>query len=533
MLTACNSGKTAESINKTGDISDDKPEPTVDVRPTEAESNSSDNNEELDQTEEAGQVEETDQTEEAGQVEETDQTVKSDLKGNSTDKFNNDEEIGSNKSEDEDRVTVEDSTYTGTTRAWSKYETKDKGYSFHYPNGWKVTEDDSIIMMENSKSNEQLMMVMLPFEKQQTPQQIATGFIEMIKGDNPNIKATNWRGLTESMDDHVAFDLADTIAADKYLGLGLVVKDMEQSIWFSYFAPESDYYQIRSYSIIEGFIGSIASGNGSRVPINDYTIDVAANIDKDARAFLFILEFALGAPFTKSQEDTILKSLKDGWRHLSAEELVVYDQYQMYVSAVMEADQKELEDFRTALEAAIKEWLEETDLSDPSVKIINNALNEGGKIVIKGEPPLTEMSLQAYSEVIAYSKLLQKDSKASPDKITKKSVESVKKKVKEVWKDLSDEDKEGIAIAPGLWVCLRSQYNFGTEKEKKDIRDSIKRLEENKVTEVKAGDKGDNSSDDSGKPMDMSTHWSLMQVQQQTFNTYMWSRGYYSPGRMW
>jgi len=66
------------------------------------------------------------------------------------------------------------------------------------------------------------------------------------------------------------------------------------------------------------------------------------------------------------------------------------------------------------------------------VKIINNNLKERGQVVIKGEPPLTDMSLTAYSEIITYSRLLQKDSKAKPDQISQKTVNKIKKQVKKV-----------------------------------------------------------------------------------------------------
>lgn len=421
-------------------------------------------------------------------------------------------------------------TNAEAAKIWSKYVAKDKSYSFHYPSGWKVTADEYIIVIENSKTNEQLMMVTLPFEESKTPKQLAKSFISSIKGDNPYIKASNWRSLTDSMDDHVVFDLSDKIDNKKQLGLGLVFKEMEQAIWFSYFAPKAEYFQIRGYSILEGFISSMASGSASMAPKTDYTFDVAGNIDKDAKAFLFVLEFALGAPLTKTQEDTILKELKDGWRHLTAQELEAYDQYPVFVKTIMKVKQKELEELRNDLEESVKEWLDESDQTDPAVKIIKSSLEKRGKVVIKGDPALTEMSLQAYSEIIAYSKLLQKNSKASPDKITKKSVNSVKKKVKEVWNSLSKEDKEDIATAPGLWVCLRSQYRFGTKDEKKLIRDSIKKIEQARV-EVKP----DSNKNNSKKTLDMTSHWSMMQVQQQTFNTYMWSRGFnYSVnGKMW
>ncbi|NLO09696.1 MAG: hypothetical protein GX129_07455 [Clostridiales bacterium] len=422
-------------------------------------------------------------------------------------------------------------THADAAKIWTKYVAKDKSYSFHYPSGWKVTANDSMIGIENAKSNEELIMAILPYEKQKTSKQLASSFITLIKDANPNLKASNWRSLSDSMGDHVVFDLSDKIGTKKHLGLGLVIKDMGQAMWFSYFSPEADYYQIRAYSIMEGFISSMATGTTSVAPKIDYTIDVAANIDKNAKGFMFVLEFALGAPLTKSQEDAIIKELKSGWRHLSKEELQVYDEYPILVKSIMKAKQKDMEKLRSSLEEVIKEWLDETDQKDPAVKIIKSSLDKRGKVVIKGSPPLTEMSLQAYSEIIAYSKLLQKDSSSSPDKITKKSVDSVKKQVKEVWKNLSKEDREDIATTPGLWVCIRSQYRFGTKDQKKEIRDSVKKIEQ-----AKEAPKADSSKTTKDEPMSMAAHWSMMQIQKMTFNSYMWSRGYnYSitTGKMW
>ena len=429
-------------------------------------------------------------------------------------------------------------TYAEAAKIWSKYVAKDKSFSFHYPSGWKVTEGESVIVIENAKSKEQLMMVMLPFEEKKTPKQHASGFISMVKSENPNIKASNWRSLTGTKDDHIVFDLSDKINGKKQLGLGLLIKDKssKQAIWFSYFAPEADYYLIRGYGILEGFLGSIASGSSSTAPKIDYTVDVGANIDKNAKGFLFILEFALGAPFTKSQEDTILKELKAGWRHLSKEELAFYDEYPVLAKSIMKAKQKDIEKIRKSFEEIIKEIIDESDQKDPAIKIIKSTMENRGKIVVKGDPPLTEMSLQAYSEIIAYSMLLQEDDKASPDKITKKSVDSIKKQVKKVWKDFSKEDKEDIATAPGVWFCLRAQYRFGTKAQQKEIRNSIKKIEQAKA--VVKDDKGTASTgkDKTNVAMDMTAHMSMMQIQQMTFNTYMWSRGFnYLPatGKMW
>jgi hypothetical protein len=198
--------------------------------------------------------------------------------------------------------------------------------------------------------------------------------------------------------------------------------------------------------------------------------------------------------------------------------------------------QKDLEELRADLEKTIKEWIDESDQSDTAVKIISDTLKSRGRVVIKGTPPLTDMSLTAYSEIIAYSRLLQKDPKAMPDQISQKSVNTIKKQVKKVWNSFSTADKKDIVTTPGLWVCLRVQLKYGSKEEQKTIRDNLKKLEV--VTHDIGTNPDTNSSTGSEEeePMDMTTHWCMMQMRQQTFNTYMWSQGFnYLPatGKMW
>ncbi len=407
---------------------------------------------------------------------------------------------------------------------WTKHVAADKSYSFHYPSGWKVLSHDSVTGAENTKTGEQLIMAMLPFDQLLSPQDLANEFLGMLQDGNPGISASNWRSSAETAESQVLFDLTGKSSGKEYSGLGFVVKTDQQAIWFSYLAPESDYYQIRGFNILQGFISSMDSGSASKAPDIDYTADVESRIDSNARAFLFLLEFALGAPFIQSQEAIILEEIKDSWRYLPEEELKKYDEYPALVKAVFKMKQKDLEKLRKELETAIREWLNETDQSDPAVKIINKNLKSRGKIVIKGEPPLTEMSLTAYSEIIAYSRLLQKDPEAKPDQISQKSVKEIKKQVKKVWKSFSEKDKQDIATAPGLWVCLRAQLEYGKKEDRDIICDSLKKLEAvTRDIETK-------------KPMSNTAHWCLMQMKQQTFNTYMWSRGFnYHPtyGKMW
>ena len=81
---------------------------------------------------------------------------------------------------------------------WSKYVTADKSLSFHYPSGWSVSTDGSMVAVENSATEEELVMTMIPFDQLKSPQDLANGFIAMLKNSSPNFRAFNWRSQTES-----------------------------------------------------------------------------------------------------------------------------------------------------------------------------------------------------------------------------------------------------------------------------------------------------------------------------------------------
>jgi hypothetical protein len=113
-----------------------------------------------------------------------------------------------------------------------------------------------------------------------------------------------------------------------------------------------------------------------------------------------------------------------------------------------------------------------------------------------------------------------------------------KNQVKEVWDTFSETDKKDIATTPGLWVCLRAQLQYGTWEEQEEIRENLK----NQDVAAQNADSDSSSAEDNASgseseaPMDMTTHWCMMQMNQMTFNTYMWSQGFnYSPvyGKMW
>jgi len=427
-----------------------------------------------------------------------------------------------------------------TESTWSKYVASDQSYSFHYPSGWKISLDDSMVGFESSATDEEFMMLAIPFDQSKSPQELANGFIAMLKTANPNILASDWRSEPESAGTLVGFDLTNQENGKMYSGFGIVVKSEQQATWYSYLAPAADYHQDRGYNIMQGFVDSMTPGTASAAPKIDYSVKRAEQVERNSKAFMFVLEFALGAPFTHSQEAVILDELKDGWRYMPQAELQKYDQYPIVMQSILKMEQKDLETLRVDLEKTVRQWLTETSQSDPAVKLINGQLKTKGSVVIDGVPPLTEMSLTAYSEIIAYSRLLQQDPKAKPDQITQESVNDIKQQVKAVWNSFLATDKQDIATAPGLWVCLRVQLENGTQAEQDKIRDNLKKLEAATQNTAAGNGTGQATNGSSGagtqKPMSMTTHWCMQQIQQQTFNTYMWSRGFnYLPatGRMW
>lgn len=427
-----------------------------------------------------------------------------------------------------------------TGSLWSKYVAADKSCSFHYPAGWTVSFEDTMVGFENSTTDEEFMMLAIPFDQSKSPQELANGFITMLKSANPNIRSSDWSSKPESAGTLITFDLTNLENGKAYSGYGLVVKSEQQATWYSYLAPAAAYQQVRGCNILQGFVDSLTSGTASIAPKIDYSVKTAEQVERNSKAFMFVLEFALGAPFTHSQETVILDELKGGWRYLSAAELQKYDQYPTLMQNILKMGQKDLEILRADLEKTVRQWLTETNLADPAVKIINAHLKSRGSVVLDGVPPLTEMSLTAYSEIVAYSKLLQLEPKAKPEQITQESVNEIKQQVKTVWNSFTVTDKKDIATTPGLWVCLRVQLQNGTQAEQDKIRENLKKLEAatRNITTNNGADPTTNSGTGAGaqKPMSMTAHWCMQQIQQQTFNTYMWSRGFnYLPatGKMW
>lgn len=261
-----------------------------------------------------------------------------------------------------------------------------------------------------------------------------------------------------------------------------------------------------------------------------------AELDRVRRSFLFVLEFALGAPFTSGQEQLILDQFNPGWwAAKSAGEKKSFAQYPPLVAWILRAGQKELAEMRESLEETTRQWLQESPASDPVVGMVRASLAERGRMVAAGEPPLTAMAAAAFSELYAYSRLLRHDLSALPEQVTAKEVTGARNELLRAWPGFSAAEKTQVATTPGLWLVLRALVIHGDQTQRRHAFDRLLSVTsaEAMTDRARPAGKGGKGNDPVGA---MIKHNVMMNIQQQTFNTYMWSRGFnYQPatGKMW
>ena len=258
-----------------------------------------------------------------------------------------------------------------------------------------------------------------------------------------------------------------------------------------------------------------------------------AETDRVRRSFLFVLEFALGAPFTAAQERLILGPLGSAWwAAKSAEEKETFGRYPQVVAWILKAGQSDLEEMRKTLEETTRQWLKESPPSDPVVAMIRARLAERGRTIVAGEPPLTEMAAAAFCELYAYARLLRRDASALPDGVGDEATAAVRAELLRAWPGFSAAERGQVAAAPGLWLVLRTLVAHGDASQRRGALD--------RLLSVTAGEARAGQGRPAGKGDDpvgaMLKHNVLMNIRQQTFNSTMWSRGFnYQPasGKMW
>jgi hypothetical protein len=251
-----------------------------------------------------------------------------------------------------------------------------------------------------------------------------------------------------------------------------------------------------------------------------------ASLEKNARSFLFVLEFALGAPLNHAQEKIILDKLLAGWQTQSRDSLKKFDAYPQLVALILASGQHELEKLRLELEKSTREWLEESDQKDPVVAIVRSQLQQRSKIVAADSPPLTEMAATAYSEMTAFADLLAGNANAAPAEISAARVNQIRGLLLKSWGKFSAAERSDVLTTPGLWLTFRTLLQFGSSAEKGKIRGQLLKLASSPAQSSSVANAP--GSGNSKRPMGMVEHNVLMNMNRMTFNSYLWSRGFKS-----
>ena len=405
---------------------------------------------------------------------------------------------------------------------WDKYVTADGAFSFHYPQGWTVSAIESGFMIYEPDTYEQIWLVVLPYQNLWTAQDHAEFFLSLIQEDYPDMQATSW----ELAEDGAFFELVYGSGRQRAEGMGLVLKDNQskQALWFHYLTPADAYLDERAETILEGFVNSLAAGDSSQRPAArsavSEPVDRPARIDRNADAFLFILEFALGTPLSLSEETIILTELKDAWRRYSDAELAVYDDYPSIVQVIMYLpEQAELAELQEALEASLWEWAEASDPEDPIVRLIHVHMLTADRRLVDGNIPLTERAAASYAEFLAYADLLEEDWHAVPSMIQGGTVQELKTQLIQAWPNLSAERQEQVRTMPAVWTTLRRLLSHGHGADQDFARNTI-------LQAVSRSQSGDPSEEHPGEPMDWPQFWGTLWMQQATFDHCMWSLQY-------
>ncbi len=428
-----------------------------------------------------------------------------------------------------------------SAQGWTRYVARDKSFSFHYPAGWTVGEEtDSVVEIDNAPADEEILVVAAPL-RAKTARAVAEAMLDLFAEQMPGLEASGWR--TEGGDGAAVFDMSYTEGDKPYSALGIVIRGDEASHWFSFSGPAEGFSRTRAAAVLQALVGSVAAGAGSRPPaaadpdaqaersLNRETAGnggagLSARAADDLRGFLFIVELALGGPLTVAQEKVILDEMARGSLVRTEKGLRTMDQYPQLVKVIMTMGQHDLEELRSTLEAAVRQWMDENDASDPGVAAVRAAIERRGKVVVAGDPPLTEMAAQAYAELYAFAERLGTDIHADPSAVAASDVASVRRALVAAWPKFDAEARADVATSPGLWLVWRKALAFGTARETALLRSKIRGI----IPEPSPADAAKEAQ------RRWVNHQTLMNMQQMTFNTYMWSRGYnYQPatGKMW
>ncbi len=422
---------------------------------------------------------------------------------------------------------------------WAKWEAAGAAYSLHYPAGWKVTVEESSVRFSRAATREELELAALPPELGETPRAVAEALVRMLREEElPDLEVRQWRGGGEAA---VMLLATYTEEGRRFSAEAIVVKEGETAVWVAYSVPQADYAEARSHALLQGLAGSLAAGGASERPAAEIPALATEQAERNGRAFVFVLEFAMGAPFSAAQERLVLDAFKESLAPLSAEERAQFDAYPALVEQIKRVSGEGMEALRDELRRTIREEVQGAG-EDPVLQMLGAQLDKSNEVVAAGEPPLLRVAAQAMGEMLAYGRLLEKEPQAGPEEYDPKLAAKLRDETIAAWGRVDEPTRQLATNAPGIWMVIRTVLRTGEGEGQAELREQLRSLAatQREATERAAAPAAGGATGGAGVASQMMGNWvtqnTLAMMRQQTFNTYMWSRGYagWTPmGKMW
>ena len=417
--------------------------------------------------------------------------------------------------------------------AWTKYVAADKSYSFHYPTGWKVTAQGAIVTVDAPKTGEQLLLVLTGVEAGQTARDVAQKVVEALQQGVPDLQVAKWSDLPED-GKSAAASITYTQDNKPFLGALIVAVHENTASSLGYSAPQDEFAELRAHALLSGFASSFATGDGSVAPQGKVPDLASGLLDRDAGAFVFVLEFGCRVAFSQAQEKAVRAEIVKGWRQLSPAARTKLDAWPQFMKTILSLTGTNATKVQAEIEKLTQDALANSD-SDPAARALRDAIAASRKVVTEGDPPLTAGAADAYAELAAFASLFADNHNAGPENISAKTVEGDRAALLKAWPKATKVDKQTVLGSPALWSSMRMTFQEGTAAEKETVRRQISAMVAYGVSLSRGGSSGA-SGGTSGKPMDWATFNCLQAMKQTTFNTYMWSQhfqGWTPMGKSW
>lgn len=418
----------------------------------------------------------------------------------------------------------------GAAAQWTKYVAADKSYSIHVPTGWVVTPTDAVLAADNPKTGEQLVLIAATADAGAGAKDMALKLLTNLQKALPTLQVTQWNDLADT-GEYVFADLAYTEQGQAYQGNLFLLLGGGSAIWFDYTALATDYSRLRAKALLDGFIRSFVGDANSQAPDVDIPDLARARLDRNASAFLFVLEFGCGTAFTATREQALRDEIVEAWRALPEAQRAAYDKYPDLVKTILALKQDQLAALQGELKRTVTELLDQS-ADSPGIKLLRDQMHASSQVLAAGDPPLTAAAADGYAELMGFVQAMAKKPHAGPEDIDATVVKHARADLLKAWPSFQDNDKQAVLSAPALWLALRTTFRQGTAEDKQQARAGLKQLVA-ATTETKPASNTTTTSEVARRALQ---HQTLLMMQQQTFNTYMWSRGFagWTPaGKMW